>query len=75
MGSGMHGNPNQLPAPHVNPNFFNQNSGPMPHHPHHQMNSGGMNQSQNMQSHGGPQHFSQMDQRSNSSWQGKNTNL
>lgn len=53
----------------VNPAFFNQNSGPPQHHPHHP-NSGGMNQPQNMQPHG-PQHFQQMDQRSNNSWQGK----
>lgn len=53
----MHGgNVQQMPAPHVNPAFFNSGAPPQHHHP----NNGGMNQPpQNMQ--GPPQHFPQMD--------------
>lgn len=56
----MHGgNVQQMPAPHVNPAFFNS-GGPPQHHPHHP-NPGSMNQPpQNMPAHG-PQHFPPMD--------------
>lgn len=48
----------QMPAPHVNPAFFNQNSGPPQHHG---PPNSGMNQPpQNMQSHPS-QHFGPMD--------------
>ncbi|XP_031637360.1 cleavage and polyadenylation specificity factor subunit CG7185 isoform X1 [Contarinia nasturtii] len=50
----------QMPAPHVNPAFFNQNSGPPQGHPHGHPNSG-MNQPPQNMPHSGPQHFPPMD--------------
>lgn len=65
----MHGgNVQQMPAPHVNPAFFNSGAPPQHHHP----NNGGMNQQgppQNMQ--GPPQNLPPMD--NGPRFHGKNT--
>lgn len=64
----MHGGPQQqVPAPHVNPAFFNQGSGPPQHLQHH---SGQQpQQQQNVPPHG-PPHFVQMDNAQRNSWPG-----
>lgn len=66
----MHaGGPQQVPAPHVNPAFFNQNTGPPQHHAqqHHHPNSGNMVQPQNMPAHAQP-HFAPMESVPRAPW-------
>lgn len=72
----MHsGGPQQVPAPHVNPAFFNQNTGPPQHHAqqHHHPNSGNMVQPQNMPSHAQP-HFAPMENVPRAPWPGPTVN-
>lgn len=61
----MH-NPQQVPAPHVNPAFFNQGNGPPQHIPHHP-NSGAVGQTPNVPPHG-PPHFVPMDNPPRGTW-------